>query len=156
MREELKQLGVMGKNGAKANVLDSPDDLMPTLLILKQNNPDGEPGIEVVGLCCEKDIMPGLIRRTLEGQNALGYTLIMEAWATSFTAEAAKYDYQIRDMPADDKREIVHVTTVEKGNPKTQMSVANIERLSNGTRRLHEWVDSEDVESFGRFVITDW
>ena len=102
------------KQGAEFNIKLHPDeDLLPTIILLtKKDVPTG--AIEVYGFAAEKNQVPAMMLKALVDRQAEAYALVVEAWASSFIEEAKKYDYKIRDMPEDDKYEIVNVFAVSR------------------------------------------
>ena len=151
MKSQTLPLQRAAKLGARSNVDNDPEDLVPVLLILTAA------GIDCVGIDIEdKDVAATVIHRVLTEENACAYSLVMEAWETSFIDSPLAQEGRVRDMPADDRREVVSVHTVERDNPETYLSRAVITRLEDGTRRLGDWEDEVSELAIGRFVITDW
>ena len=109
----------------------------------------------VFGLQMEdKDQMIRAIRQALSDKQADAYALVVEGWSTSFLDAALARNGNIKDMAPEDRFEVANVLTVEKGDDSPQMSVARIDRLPDGNRRLRKW---EEIKNFdGRFAITEW
>ena len=93
----------------------------------------------------------------LTDRNAKAYALVLEAWATAFVDEAAKYDYRVRDMPLDDKYEVVQIIVVDKNLGYVCGSQSRIDRIDDNTRKLRDWNEGDKVHNAqGSFVITEW
>ena len=151
MKPETIELQEAAKKGVLMNVIASPEDLMPTLIL--HSTEDDE--IHVIGLGMEdKDQMVRAICQTLADRQADAYALVVEGWSTSFLDAALARNGNIKDMAPEDRFEVANILTVEKGDDSPRMSVARIDRLPNGNRRLRKW---EEMKNFdGRFAITDW
>ena len=94
------------------------------------------------------------IRQTLADKQADAYALVMEGWSTSFFDAGIKRNGNIKDMAPEDRFEIAGVMTVERNDDSPRMSVARIDRLPDGSRRLGKW---EEMRNFERtFAISDW
>ena len=151
MKPETIELQEAAKKGVLMNVIASPEDLMPTLIL--HSTEDDE--IHLFGLQMEdKDQMARAICQTLADRQADAYALVLEGWSTSFLDAALARNGNIKDMAPEDRFEVANILTVEKGDDSPRMSVARIDRLPNGNRRLRKW---EEMKNFdGRFAITDW
>ena len=151
MKPETIELQEAAKKGVLFNVVASPEDLMPTLMLHSAEDDE----FHVFGLQLEdKDQMIRAIRQALSDKQADAYALVVEGWSTSFLDAALARNGNIKDMAPEDRFEVANVLTVEKGDDSPQMSVARIDRLPDGNRRLRKW---EEMKNFdGRFAITDW
>jgi len=151
MKPETMELQKAAKQGALMNVVTSAEDLLPTLIL--HSTEDDE--IHVIGLGMEdKGQLVSAIRQMLVDKQADAYALVLEGWSTSFVDAAIKRDGNVRDMAPEDRFEVANVLTVEKGDDSPRMSVAKIDRLPDGSRRLRKW---EEMKNFdGRFAITEW
>ena len=151
MKPETIELQEAAKKGVLMNVIASPEDLMPTLIL--HSTEDDE--VHVIGLGMEdKGQLVLAIRQMLADKQADAYALVLEGWSTSFLDAALARNGNIKDMAPEDRFEVANILTVEKGDDSPRMSVARIDRLPNGNRRLRKW---EEMKNFdGRFAITDW
>ena len=151
MKPETIELQEAAKKGVLCNVVASPEDLMPTLMLHSAEDDE----FHVFGLQMEdKDQMIRAIRQALSDKQADAYALVVEGWSTSFLDAALARNGNIKDMAPEDRFEVANVLTVEKGDDSPQMSVARIDRLPDGNRRLRKW---EEMKNFdGRFAITEW
>ena len=151
MKPETIELQEAAKKGVLMNVIASPEDLMPTLML--HSAEDNE--FHVFGLQMEdKDQMVHAIRQTLADKEADAYALVLEGWSTSFLDAALARNGNIKDMAPEDRFEVANILTVEKGDDSPRMSVARIDRLPDGNRRLRKW---EEMKNFdGKFAITEW
>ena len=144
----------MAQQGAKLNIGLTDDDLIPVLIISTIN---GELGI--YGIAGEeKATWPDLIRQQLRESYATSYALVMEAWASEFIDNLKRYK-RVRDMPPDDRYEIIQILVVEKDKGVVAGSSARINRLEN-RRTLESWNNLESLETFAlqpdTFIITEW
>ena len=138
------------KEGIRSNIESSEAELMPTMIVLTKDDT-----YEVYGLAAEKEEIPKLMKMTLTQRQAKAYVLILEAWITPFYEEASRYNWNIRDMPEDDKSEVAQAMLVTKTGGCTNYSVAVIEHSENG-RILREWKDEVPEKVEGPFLVTDW
>ena len=144
------------KKGAEFNITTRPDeDLIPTIILVTNKDvPTG--AIEVYGFAAEKEQVPAMMLKALVERQAEAYALVVEAWASSFAEEAKKYNYKIRDMPEDDKYEIVNIFAVSRDKGCLSYSVSKIERLGTGERKLKGWEEGSPAGVSGPFVILNW
>ena len=151
MKPETIELQEAAKKGVLFNVVASPEDLMPTLMLHSAEDDE----FHVFGLQMKnKDQMIRAIRQALSDKQADAYALVVEGWSTSFLDAALARNGNIKDMAPEDRFEVANVLVVEKGDDSPRMSVARIDRLSDGNRRLRKW---EEMKNFdGRFAITEW
>jgi len=139
------------KQGVELNLKIHSDDLIPTLLVYAKS------GIELYVIGEEdKEKIPPMILTTLVDRQVDAYALVLEAWVTPFMEKAKKYDYKVRDMPPDDKSEVVQVFAVQRNQGCVGYTVSQIERLDTGKRRLVGWEERNPEGVFGPFVITNW
>ena len=147
------ELHRVAQSGAALNISLSPEDLIPVLLLVNQDDQFEIYGIEEPN----KDKIPEIVTAQLTDRNAKAYALVLEAWATAFVDEAAKYDYRIRDMPPDDKHEVVQIIVVDKNLGYVCGSQSRIDRIDDNTRKLRDWNEGDKVHNAqGSFVITEW
>ena len=151
MKPETIELQEAAKKGVLMNVIASPEDLMPTLILHSTENDE----VHVIGLGMEdKGELVLAMRQMLVDKQADAYALVLEGWSTSFLDAALARNGNIKDMAPEDRFEVANILIVEKGDDSPRMSVARIDRLPNGNRRLRKW---EEMKNFdGRFAITDW
>ena len=151
MKPETIELQEAAKKGVLMNVIASPEDLMPTLILHSTENDE----VHVIGLGMEdKGELVLAMRQMLVDKQADAYALVLEGWSTSFLDAALARNGNIKDMAPEYRFEVANILIVEKGDDSPRMSVARIDRLPNGNRRLRKW---EEMKNFdGRFAITDW
>jgi len=146
----IDNLLIVAKDGVRSNIKNSAEELMPTMIVLTKDNK-----YEVYGLAADKEEIPTLMKMALTQREAKAYVLILEAWITPFYEEASRYNWNIRDMPEDDKSEVAQAMVVTKDDGCTHYSVATIEHSKNG-RILQEWKDGVPEKVEGPFIVTDW
>ena len=82
----------------------------------------------------------------------------MEAWASDFIDNLKRYE-RVRDMPPDDRYEIIQILVVEKNTGIVDGSSAKIDRLTD-RRTLGPWRNMTEFENLvtqpGSFIITEW
>jgi len=137
------------KRGAKYNIEILDQELIPTLLIL--TNADN---IKMVAIVGEKEEMPDMMAKVLFQEQAKAYAIILEAWCTPFLEKAMEYDGKVRDMPLDDKFEIVNVLMVKRNVGIYKYFTARIETKHNGSRKVGDWEDG--TVKGNSIVITNW
>jgi len=145
----LEELAKFAMNGAELNLDMHDDDLAP--VVISYNGHTNE--THIVLITEPKDVMPTAIKRFLSEKKATAYALVMEAWQTGFVASLANHDWNVSDMPLDDRKEIVQVIAAEQGQQPISYQ-AEIKRSADGTRELGEWIPLRKF--MGRFVITEW
>ena len=149
----INDLHHMAQQGATLNIGLTNDDLIPVLIISTEI---GELGI--YGIAGEnKSDWPDLIRQQLQDSYARAYALVMEAWASEFVENLKRYE-RVRDMPPDDRYEIIQIIVVEKDKGIVAGSSAKIDRLEN-SRTLGPWKTMDSLETYtqpGTFIITEW
>ena len=145
----LDELVNMVKYGTELNVAAQTGDLLP--IVVAYNKDQDE--LHMVQLCFEdKDKLTHAITAFLTQKKATAYVLVIEGWATTFYEAAEAYGFEVANMPADDRWEMVQIMAVERGGTK-QACEARIHRTGE-ERELGEWHTLDDYE--GRFVITEW
>jgi len=145
----LDELAKFAMNGAELNLDMHNDDLAP--VVIGYNGHTNE--THIVLITVPKDVMPTAITKFLSDKKATAYALVMEGWQTGFVASLADHDWNVTDMPADDRKEVVQVIAAEQGQQPISYQ-AEINRSADGERELGEW---KPLGNFmGRFVITEW
>jgi len=137
------------KRGAKYNIEILDQELIPTLLILTNTD-----NIKMVAIVGEKEEMPDMMAKVLFQEQAKAYAIILEAWCTPFLEKAMEYDGKVRDMPLDDKFEIVNVLMVKRNVGIYKYFTARIETKHNGSRKVGDWEDG--TVKGNSIVITNW
>ena len=137
------------KRGAEYNIEILDQELIPTLLIL--TNADN---IKMVAIVGEKEEMPDMMAKVLFQEQAKAYAIILEAWCTPFLEKAMEYNGKVRDMPPDDKFEIVNVLMVKRNVGIYKYLTAKIETKHNGSRKVGDW--EEGTVKGNSIVITNW
>ena len=89
------------------------------------------------------------------------YIFVVECWVTQFKDAAAAVEGRVSDMPLDDRREVVQIIGVEKGNPETLTYLASIKNNADGSRSLGDWerADTEwgpALAGEDSFLTLDW
>ena len=145
------------KHIARYNVTESNDELIPVLITLDAK---GEYGA-VYGLGVDDLALPDAIRRVLVEEEPDSYIFVVECWVTQFKDAAAAVEGRVSDMPLDDRREVVQIIGVEKGNPETLTYLASIKNNGDGSRSLGDWerADTEWGPSLAgedSFLTLDW
>ena len=149
----LKQLTDVAKQGAELNCVNQ--ELLPVLIL------DTPIGIQAIGVTspdlndleAEKQTIVETITQILKKWKATQYVHVHEGYATTFVESAERVNYQIRELPPEDRYDVAVVTAVKKGKPAIGFT-AIIDSSNDGTRKIREWEASVAVD--GRFVITDW
>ena len=148
--EELIQgMEIAAKRGAQYNIEALNEELIPTLMILTKDD-----RIEVAHIAAEREHIPGILKEWLITKQAKAYTLILEAWSTSFVEKAMALEGRVRDMPLDDRFEVTNVIMVKRNEGITKYLSARIDTESNGNRKLREWETGTVQDS--RICITKW
>lgn len=143
----------MAQQGATMNIHLTNDDLLPTLIVSTEDNQLG-----IYGISGSKDEISHLVLHKLQESNAKAYAFVVEAWATTFYEEVKKYD-RVRDMPLDDRYEMVQIVLVEKDKGVVGGSNAKINRSGTHAKTLGPWENisnSEDVKVVSDYYITEW
>jgi len=148
--EELIQgMEIAAKRGAQYNIEALNEELIPTLMILTKDD-----RIERAHIAAEREHIPGILKEWLITKQAKAYTLILEAWSTSFVEKAMALEGRVRDMPLDDRFEVTNVIMVKRNEGITKYLSARIDTESNGNRKLREWETGTVQDS--RICITKW
>ena len=147
--ELLDMIEEASKRGAEYNLEILDQELIPTLLIL--TNADN---IKMVAIVGEKEEMPDMMAKVLFQEQAKAYAIILEAWCTPFLEKAMEYNGKVRDMPPDDKFEIVNVLMVKRNVGIYKYLTAKIETKHNGSRKVGDW--EEGTVKGNSIVITNW
>ena len=148
--EELIQgMEIAAKRGAQYNIEALNEELIPTLMILTKDD-----RIEIAHIAAEREHIPGILKEWLITKQAKAYTLILEAWSTSFVEKAMALDGRVRDMPLDDRFEVTNIIMVKRNEGITKYLSARIDTESNGNRKLREWEIGTVQDS--RICITKW
>ena len=148
--EELIQgMEIAAKRGAQYNIEALNEELIPTLMILTKDD-----RIEIAHIAAEREHIPGILKEWLITKQAKAYTLILEAWSTSFVEKAMALDGRVRDMPLDDRFEVTNIIMVKRNEGITKYLSARIDTKSDGNRKLREWEIGTVQDS--RICITKW
>ena len=148
--EELIQgMEVAAKRGAQYNIEALNEELIPTLMILTKDD-----RIEIAHIAAEREHIPGILKEWLITKQAKAYTLILEAWSTSFVEKAMALEGRVRDMPLDDRFEVTSIVLVKKNEGITKYLTARIDTQSDGHRTLRDWETGTVQES--RLCVTNW
>ena len=143
-------LNDMAQQGAAMNIKLTNDELLPTLIVSTEDDQIG-----IYGVSGSKDEIPHVIFHKLQECNAKAYAFVVEAWATTFYEEVKKYN-RVRDMPPDDRYEMVQVVLVERGKGVVGGSNAKIDRPGAHTRTLGSWTKMEDIMLTSDYYVTEW
>jgi len=136
------------KRGAKYNIEALNEELLPTLLILTENN-----NVEVATIQLEKEQISPMLKQYLVDTQAKAYALILEAWSTVFIERAKDYDYKVRDMPLDDRFEVANVIVVKRDTGIHKYLTARILDV-NDRRQLQKWENGTVKET--QICVTEW
>ena len=85
--ELIHGMEIAAKRGAQYNIEALNEELIPTLMILTNND-----RIEMAHLTGEKDEFPHILKEVLTTKQAKAYVLVLEAWQTSFVEKALELD----------------------------------------------------------------
>ena len=144
-----ERMEIAAKRGAQYNIEALNEELIPTLMILTKNDK-----IEVAHIDAEKEDIPNVLKEYLMSKQAKAYTLILEAWSTSFIEKAMALDGRVLDMPLDDRFEVTNIIMVKRNEGITKYLSARIDTASDGNRKLRDW-ETGDVQDT-RICITKW
>ena len=145
----LQGMEIAAKRGAQYNIEALNEELVPTLMILTKNDK-----IEVAHIDAEKEDIPNVLKEYLTSRQAKAYTLILEAWSTSFIEKAMALDGRVRDMPLDDRFEVTNIIIVKRNEGITKYLSARIDTASDGNRKLRDWETGTVQDT--RICITEW
>ena len=144
---------------ARYNVETIDEELLPVMIALDSVDDVGA----VYALVDLPDgDLPNAIRKILMAEEPDSYIFVVECWITEFGEAADAVGGQVTALPPDDRREVVQIMGVEKGNPKTIHYVADIKRNANGSRSLGDWEKCETgwgpelSGNAGPFITVDW
>ena len=145
------------KTITRYNVTEHNDELAPVLIALDSRDDFGA----VYLLEFEDMELPAMIRAVLDEEDPDCYIFVTECWVTPFHEAAVAVQGRITEMPLDDRREVVQIIGVEKGNPETQTYLASIKNNADGSRSLGEWESARTewgpaLDGQGSFVALDW
>ena len=147
--ELVEGMEIAAKRGAKYNIEILNEELVPTLMILNNQNQ-----IELAHIIGDNDTLHDSIKKCLVTQHAKAYALVIEAWSTSFTEKAIELNGRVRDMPLDDRFEVSNVIMVKRNQGIYKYLSARINTLDDGKRQLEEWEDGAIHET--RICVTEW
>ena len=145
----LQGMEIAAKRGAQYNIEALNEELVPTLMILTKNDK-----IEVAHIDAEKEDIPNVLKEYLTSRQAKAYTLILEAWSTSFIEKAMELNGRVRDMPLDDRFEVTNIIMVKRNEGITKYLSARIDTASDGNRKLRDWETGTVQDT--RICITEW
>lgn len=121
-------------------------------------------GVHVIKVECAEEakvILAPAITQLLRNANAYAYVLIHEAWMSKIDPgsqtfkELSAGKKQVRDLPLDDKAEIVMIASAVR-NRYIKQYVAEIKYTPDHKRYLDDnWKESPE-EPTGRMVIKEW
>jgi len=138
------------KRGAKYNIEALNEELLPTILVITEDNQ-----VEVATINIEKESLPSMLQQYLSNTQAKAYALIMEAWSTTFITEAEAYNWKVRDMPLDDRFEVTNIIVVKRHEGILKYLTAKINNIkSENKRQLQEWKDGTVKET--QICVTEW
>ena len=155
MTKEEELLNVIeesSKRGAEHNIEILDQELIPTLIMLTET--DNVLSIKMAAIVGEKKEMSHMMAKVLFQEQAKAYAIILEAWCTPFLEKAMEYNGKVRDMPLDDKFEIVNVLMVKRNVGIYKYFTARIETKHDGSRKVGDWEDG--TVQGNSIVITDW
>ena len=147
--ELLNTIEEASKRGAEYNIEILGQELIPTLIMLTNTD-----DIKMAAIVGEKEEMPDMMAKILFQEQVKAYAIILEAWCTPFLEKAMKYNGKVRDMPLDDKFEIVNVVMVKRNVGIYKYFTARIETKHNGSRKVGDWEDG--TVKGNSIVITNW
>lgn len=148
--DQMKGLEIAAKRGAQYNIETLSEELIPTLMVLTEDN-----DVEVAQVTVPKEEMANVIKEWLIRRQAKAYILVLEAWSTSFIDKATEqYDGHIANMPLDDRFEVTNIIIVKKKEGIIKYLSARIDTESNGDRKLRDWETGNVTGT--RICVTDW
>ena len=147
--ELLNTIEEASKRGAEYNIEILGQELIPTLLMITNTD-----DIKMAAIVGEKEEMPDMMAKILFQEQVKAYAIILEAWCTPFLEKAMEYNGKVRDMPLDDKFEIVNVLMVKRNVGIYKYCTARIETKHDGSRKVGDWEDG--TVQGNSIVITDW
>ena len=147
--ELLNTIEEASKRGAEYNIEILGQELIPTLIMLTNTD-----NIKMAAIVGEKEEMPDMMAKILFQEQVKAYAIVLEAWCTPFLEKAMEYNGKVRDMPLDDKFEIVNVVMVKRNVGIYKYFTARIETKHNGSRKVGDWEDG--TVKGNSIVITNW
>lgn len=147
--ELINGMEIAAKRGAQYNIEVINEELIPTLMILTENN-----RIELAHINAEYDEFPSVLEEVLSSTQAKAYALILEAWQTQFVERALELDGRVRDMPPDDRFEVSTLMLVKRNEGLLKYITARIDTQSDGRRTLQDWVPALVRDQ--KICITEW
>ena len=147
--ELLNTIEEASKRGAEYNIEILGQELIPTLLMITTAD-----AIKMAAIVGEKEEMPDMMAKILFQEQVKAYAIVLEAWCTPFLEKAMEYNGKVRDMPLDDKFEIVNVLMVKRHVGIYKYFTARIETKHNGSRKVGDWEDG--TVKGNSIVITNW
>ena len=147
--ELLNTIEEASKRGAEYNIEILGQELIPTLLMITTAD-----AIKMAAIVGEKEEMPDMMAKILFQEQVKAYAIVLEAWCTPFLEKAMEYNGKVRDMPLDDKFEIVNVVMVKRNVGIYKYFTARIETKHNGSRKVGDWEDG--TVKGNSIVITNW
>ena len=145
----VKGMEIAAQRGAQYNIEVLDEEIIPTLMILTEND-----RIELAHILVEKEDMADTLKELLLEKQAKAYALILEAWQTSFVEKALEYEGRVREMPLDDRFECTTLILVRKNKGIVKYLSAKIDTDANGRRKLRDWETGNVQET--RICITEW
>ena len=147
--ELLDMIEEASKRGAEYNIEILGQELIPTLLML--TNADN---IRMAAIVGEKEEISQTMTKILCQEQVKAYAFVMEAWCTPFLERALEYGGKVRDMPPDDKFEMVNVIMVKREIGIYKYFTAKIATQRNGSRQVGNWEDG--TVQGNSIVTTNW
>lgn len=147
--ELIDGMEIAAKRGAQYNIEVLNEELLPTLMILNEQN-----RIELAHIMGDNDVLHDSIKECLITRHAKVYALVLEAWSTSFVEKAMELNGRVRDMPLDDRFEVSNVIMVKRNQGIYKYLSARINTLDDGKRQLAKWEDGAIHET--RICVTEW
>ena len=127
----------------------------PTMLVLTGK---GDLALGHISLK-DKDLFKPTVLRILQDSQAIGYVFVVEGWrATGPVAERAlRQGLAVRDLPPDDREEILTITVVERGTAYRTTIFSITQLLMGRLLRPLDVLSSEKRGTLeGRMVVLDW
>ncbi len=101
-----------------------------------------------------KEVCMAVLRQLLGELEATSYVLVGEAWMTDSQRPGSE-GVRVRDLPPDDRCEVLMVSAVRKGEAQPRAQFAVIDCTPEG-RRLRAWQSMDGGTMTGRMVLTEW
>ena len=145
----LDEIEIASKRGAKYNIEILNQELAPTLLMLTDTD-----SIKMAIIVSQKEDIPDAMLKLLLQEQVKAYAFILEAWSTPFVEKALEYNGRVRDMPLDDKFEIVNILMVKRDIGIYKYSTARINTKHDGSRQVEDWEDG--TVQGNKIAVTSW